>query len=320
MESQNIWELISTAAARVLAIALLAPSISLITASECRGAENSHKARAGSSPGAIAQFMNGRLQLIYPNGRVREFESTAYYFDAARFSADGQAIVGHLGRDLLVLNQSLQTLWRIRPRQPNTWNLALSPSKTQVAFIGPSGQDQVTLGLITSSGEERTLVSFRRDSEDESRGLSWSPEGDRIVYGGEGHVKIIDVITMASETLGGGFEPTWSPNGKWIAYRRTDSRAELYDVAKRQRAPLAGGPRITSRVHWAPDSEYVMVVEDYEGKPMKNPWCPTKTRFVVYALVDGSRREIFNPCLLRDWHFDWISDPEKWISGMKPLR
>lgn len=203
MESQNIWELISTAAARVLAIALLAPSISLITASECRGAENSHKARAGSSPGAIAQFMNGRLQLIYPNGRVREFESTAYYFDAARFSADGQAIVGHLGRDLLVLNQSLQTLWRIRPRQPNTWNLALSPSKTQVAFIGPSGQDQVTLGLITSSGEERTLVSFRRDSEDESRGLSWSPEGDRIVYGGEGHVKIIDVITMASETLGG---------------------------------------------------------------------------------------------------------------------
>jgi hypothetical protein len=304
----------------VRVIALLAAASSFVIADESGGAENSHQARAGSSPGAIAQFMNGRFQVIYLNGRVREFENGAYFFTSLRFSADGRAVVGHLGLDLVVLSQSFETLWRIRAPQPNVWNMALSPLKTQVAFIGPADEGQASLGLVTSSGEKRRLASFRRESDNNSPGLGWSPQGDRLVYGSEGHVKIIDVTTVASEDLGDGFEPTWSPNGKWIAYRRVDGRAELYEVATHQRTPLGRGPKITSMVHWAPDSEYVMVVEDFGGKPTKDPWCPTKTRFVVYGLVDGSRREIFSPCLLRDWYFDWISEPERWISGMRPLR
>ena len=172
----------------------------------------------------------------------------------------------------------------------------------------------------TSSGEKRTLAIFRRDNADDSFGLSWSPEGDRLVYASEGRVTIVNVVTEALDALGDGFEPTWSPNGKWIAYRRSDGRAELCDVVTRQRSPLARGQRITSKVHWAPDSEHLMVVQRWSGKPTKGAWCPVRTRFVVYGLADGSRREIFNPCLLRDWYYDWVSDPKRWTSGMKPVR
>lgn len=65
---------------------------------------------AASDPEAVAQFMNGRFQVIYPDGRVREFENRAYFFTVSRFSADGQAIIGSLGRDLVVLNESFEIL------------------------------------------------------------------------------------------------------------------------------------------------------------------------------------------------------------------
>ena len=174
-----------------------------------------------------------------------------------------------------------------------------------------------SLGLIRSSGEELILAAFERRDGDESCGLSWSLEGDRLVYGSEGHVKIINVLTMASETLGDGFEPTWSPNGKWIACRRVDGRAESYDVATRQRSLAARGHKIASKVHWAPDSEHVMVVEGCGGKPTLG--CLLRARFVVYGLLDGSGRKIFSLGWLRDWYYDWISDPAKWVSGLTPL-
>jgi hypothetical protein len=157
--------------------------------------------------------MNGRFQVIYTDGKVREFENRAYFFTAARFSADGQAMVGSLGRDLVVTNQSFEILWKVRPSNPNILTMALSPSKTQVAFMAMAGGSEFSLGLIKSSGEELTLASIERRDADDSGGISWSPEEDRLVYGSTGHVKIINVLTKASETLGDGFEPTWSPNG-----------------------------------------------------------------------------------------------------------
>jgi WD40 repeat protein len=306
---------------RIHALTMVAVATSLYTPNGCRGADDTHKERVRANQVAVAQFMDGRFQVIYLSGRTLEFEKPAYYFTSARFSSDGEAIVGTLGPELVVLNQSLETLWRFRPPHPNVWNMALSPSKTQVAFISLVGGNRFSLGLAASSGEERTLTTFERQSDDESWGLSWSPDGHSIVLASERHIKIVDVATIASETVGDGFEPTWSPNGKWIAYRSVEGRAELWDVATRQRSRLGPGPRIISKVHWAPGSDYVMVEEDYGvGPSNRKSRCPVKRRFVVYGLVDGSRREIFNPCLMRDWSFDWISDPEKWVSGMKPSR
>jgi len=306
-----------TIKSKTRALTLVFVLTTLGAARECRGAEDSQKKQATSDALAVAQFTNGRFQVIYLNGRVQEFENRAYFFGASRFSADGQAIVGILDRDLVVLNQSFEILWKVRPRHLNIWNMALSPSKTQVAFIGMAGGSRFSLGLIKSSGEELTLATFDRRDGDDSMGLSWSPDGDRLVYGSEGRVKIINVSTMVSETLSDGFEPTWSTNGKWITYRRVDGRPEVYDVSTRQRSLVARGHRIASKVHWAPDSEYVMVVEGCGEKPTL--WCLVRTRFVVYGLVDGSKRKIFSPGWLRDWYFDWITDPAKWVSGMKPL-
>ncbi|HBQ60790.1 MAG TPA: hypothetical protein DD671_14530 [Balneolaceae bacterium] len=57
----------------------------------------------------------------------------------------------------------------------------------------------------------------------------WSPSGDSIVFSAEGNIYtgryasgIIDTASIEQLTFEGrNFFPTWSPNGKWIAYRRS---------------------------------------------------------------------------------------------------
>lgn len=300
---------------RKLVAALAASAAGFGLAGACRAADDRDQGRVVSRSFAIAQYIDRRLQVVYLSGRTREFEKPDHYFIAARFSADGRAIVGHSGSDLVVLNQHFEVMWRVRAPEPNVWFLALSPSKDQVAYVTAARDGLSSLGVVVPSGENRILATFRRNTGDGSCGLGWSREGDRIVFGSEGQVKTCDISTMSCETLGDGFEPTWSPNGRWIAYRRADDRAELYDVAARTRSPLGPSPKIVSLVHWAPDSGHVMV-EEKLGHP-KCSECSEETRFVVYGLTDGSRKEVFDSGSLRDWYFDWISDPAVWSSSVR---
>ncbi len=46
---------------------------------------------------AIAQFIDGRFQVIYLGGNTREFDKTEHYFLSARFSANGSSRSGELG-------------------------------------------------------------------------------------------------------------------------------------------------------------------------------------------------------------------------------
>jgi hypothetical protein len=313
MEPQD---LMSAKGARIHAITLIAISMIFVDARKSCAADN-HRTPEKLDRGAIAQFIDGRFELIHLSGRLREFEDRSHYFTSSRFSSDGQAIVGLMGLQLVVLNQNFETLWKIRPSNPNIWRLALSPSRTQVAFISLVSGSKFALGIVDASGKEQHLANLDRGDNDGSWGLSWSPESDRLVYGRNGEVKIIDVVARSSLTVGEGFEPTWSPDGKWIAYRRRDGRAELYNLARRVPVLLAGGVKITSSVHWAQDSEHVMVVEHSQEKTLSKAACPLETRFIVYGPTDRSRKEIFITCMLRDWSFDWISDPAKWISSVK---
>ena len=87
------------------------------------------------------------------------------------------------------------------------------------------------------------------------------------------------------------------------------------DVTSGKAVPVASGPKIVSGVHWAPDSDHVMVNEEYGSKYQARP-CPENTRFVIYQISNQQRREIANPCGLRDWYFGWISDPARWIRSL----
>ncbi len=223
--------------------------------------------------------------------------------------------MGNSGSYLVVLDQHFNALWRVHAPRLNPWIMALSPAKDQVAYISLSRAGSASLGLIGPSGSRKVLKTFQRDDRDGSYGLTWSPEGDQITFGAEGQVRTCDITHRTCEALGDGFEPTWSPNGKWIAYRNLGGRAERYDVATRKTSMLGPSRRVVSLVHWAPDSDHIMVQEELGPRKIFSPYCPNQTPLVVYGLTDGSRNEVFDPCGTRDWFCDWIADPSAWTSN-----
>jgi Tol biopolymer transport system component len=47
---------------------------------------------------------------------------------------------------------------------------------------------------------------------------SWAPDGRRLVYkSDDGHARILDIATREEIDLGPGLDPTWSPDGRFIA-------------------------------------------------------------------------------------------------------
>ena len=52
--------------------------------------------------------------------------------------------------------------------------------------------------------------------------LSWSPQGDRLVYVAEGELVVVDAYSRQATPLEPGYDPTWSPVGDRILFTHLD--------------------------------------------------------------------------------------------------
>jgi uncharacterized delta-60 repeat protein len=228
-------------------------------------------ADAGQFISAAALDTVGRIVAV---GHTGDWRATS--LQLARFQPDGQPDRSFLGREWTVDElRALSTAdGRLRTvlRADRITTAALSPDRRRVAFVRPV-KGRFELDLIGADGNGlRSLLKSPVGSEEltPATTLSWSPDGRRLVFDTlhvplpgtcstptpPGEIYVVETATGNVRRLGIGSGPSWSPDGRWIAFAR-DGKLLLEH-------PDGSGPRVLgtgSSLSWSPHGQRVAFVE-----------------------------------------------------------
>ncbi len=94
-----------------------------------------------------------------------------------------------------------------------------------------------------------------------------SPDGKRMAFSAMTHLYIIDLPNGKPRRLLSGdsreFQPTWSPDGKWLAYVTwSNAGGQLWKVPAEGGAPvqLTKTPALYSNPVWSPDGTRIVLL------------------------------------------------------------
>jgi WD40 repeat protein len=221
-------------------------------------------------------------------GRMRMLNFTRPPFQTRKLS-DQSAVVGisdsgdrlltlvRLGRtvnasrelEIATLQGEVVTAARPSVRGLTVLFAELSPDHRQIAFVGnfcrPAERPSpFGLHVLSVSGEIHVLVATAE--ADEPNSIGWSRDGKVIVYDTADRVFLYHLDTRESTLLAAGSNPTWSPDGDWIAYRRPDRTAALIRPNGTQSKGILHNVQLGGGLRWSPDSRFVLYADFKAGE------------------------------------------------------
>jgi Tol biopolymer transport system component/C-terminal processing protease CtpA/Prc len=213
----------------------------------------------------ITSFAEGRMlwPAISADGRIVVFERD---FGIWRLDLDtgvARPIPISVRPDTKITPVRVQTYTR------ELSELALAPDGKKVAFVA-RGEVFADFADKETDKEQRQGPSFRvTNTPFRERDVAWSPDSRRLVYTSDRHgdaeVYCYDFVTHAetrlTESEGPKAAPSFSPDGKWIAYARGDSEIRLIDAESHADGPFVRANfNFSASFAWSPDSKWVVFV------------------------------------------------------------
>lgn len=161
--------------------------------------------------------------------------------------------------------------------------------------------------LDVASGETKTI-----DSEGRVTSQCWSSNGDGFVYGASGSVWLYNTRDAKSHQLAQGHDPTWSPDGAWIAFADHDAYYAIQPSGERRKLLFKrknpGGGLV-----WSPDSR-IVAYSSQAGLSQSFPVIDVETyRLHFRRLADGSEYSPIDENISGS-EFQWMTNPEFAVS------
>jgi Tol biopolymer transport system component/predicted Ser/Thr protein kinase len=246
---------------------------------------------------------------------LRTFRNAEYASGHLLFARDGHLFAQPFDPDKGVLSGEPRPVADDVAEDPGTWHAVFTVSQNGVLAYNSSGDHTESgLGLYDRSGKLVTRIEQKLQN---LTGVRVSPKGDRVALlldTGVADIWVYDIArkTMVRITFGpdSGTNPSWSPDGKWIAY--SSFRKGWYNLYRKHsdgsgaEETLAESEEIKFLADWSRDGRYLLYVVRGRGGQTEIWTLPVegerKPRMVVGGLSLGA---FVTPCFSPDGR--WVA-------------
>jgi WD40-like Beta Propeller Repeat len=165
----------------------------------------------------------------------------------------------------------------------------------------------VSLAILDLNSEQTRPFAIHVDQRPYVTSQCWAPDDKKIIYETDGSVRLYDVENDRSNAIAKGTDPTWSPDGNWIAFRDGETYYAIHpDESGRKELFHNRWGKAVSALYWSPDSRIVAYVREL-GFLQGGALDAEVNQLRVRRLDDGSEDRLSNDSV--NWYADyhWIT-------------